>query len=220
MIRKTIRVLLADDHGVLREGLRALLEQQPDMQVVAEAANGRDAVRLTLELAPDVVVMDIGMPDLNGIDATRQIVADLFSARVLCLSVHREKKLVQAMLEAGASGYLLKTAAAKELITAVRTVVMHGRVYLSSEIAADVVQHHVRGKGLATKSGAYADLTERERQVLQLIAEGHHTKDIAGRLHISPKTVLAHRENVMRKLGVDSTVALARYALREGIVEL
>ena len=215
---KRIRVLLADDHEVLREGLRALLEKEPDMDVVADVGDGRQAIRLTCELQPDVVVMDIGMPDLNGIDATRKVSAGPVKTAVLCLSVHRERRLVAAMLEAGALGYLLKKSAAKELVEAIRTVAA-GEAYLSPPIAGDVVQHHVRDKG-KDAPGAYSALTEREREVLQLIAEGHHTKIIAGRLHISPKTVLAHRESLMRKLGIDSIAALTRYALQEGISEL
>jgi DNA-binding NarL/FixJ family response regulator len=218
MAKKKIRILLADDHNVLRQGLRTMLDLEPDMEVVAGVGDGRAAIAKTRELAPDVVVMDIGMPDLNGIDATRRIVADLFNARVLCLSVHRERQLVQAMLEAGASGYLLKTSVRGELVDAVRTVAS-GETYLSPPIASDVVAHHVRSEGTSKKC-AFAVLTEREREVLQLIAEGHHTKIIADRLHISPKTVLLHRENCMKKLGIDSIASLTHYAIREGIVEL
>ncbi len=218
MKSKPIRVLLADDHNILREGLRVLLEQQPDITVVDDVADGRSAVESSRRLTPDVVVMDIGMPDLNGIDATRQIVSDLFQAKVLCLSVHREKSMVRAMLEAGACGYLLKTSASKELVDAVRTVA-HGDMYLSPPIAGDVIQHHVRGGEGWNRSG-FTDLTQREREVLQLIAEGLHTKTIADQLHVSPKTVLTHRENIMKKLGVDSVASLTRYALREGISEL
>ena len=215
---KTIRVLLADDHKILREGLRALLDQQPDMAVVGEVDNGRDAVRQVAELMPDVAIMDIGMPDLNGIVATKQIKADENEVQVLCLSVHRETHLVTSMLEAGASGYLVKTSAAQELIEAVRTVAS-GQTYLSPSVAKDFVSHHVRGKS-DEASSSYTDLTKREREILQLIAEGLHTAAIADRLHISSKTVLAHRQKIMDKLGLDSTVALARYALRKGIVEL
>jgi DNA-binding NarL/FixJ family response regulator len=213
-----IRVLLADDHTVLRQGLRALLEAESDIEVVADVGNGRDAVLKARELSPDVVVMDIGMPDLNGIDATRQIIGDLFSARVLCLSVHREIQLVRAMLRAGANGYLLKTCARKELVDAVRAVAS-GQTYLCPPIASDVVAHDVRG---TSSSGMHpgSGLTDREREVLQLIAEGHHTKEIADRLRISPKTVFAHRENLMKKLGTESVAALTRYALREGITDL
>jgi DNA-binding NarL/FixJ family response regulator len=216
---KKIRVLLADDHNVLREGLRSLLQQEPDIDVVLDVADGRTAVNETQRLAPDVVVMDISMPGLNGIDATRKIAGDLFNAKVLCLSVHREKSLVQAMLEAGASGYLLKTSAADELIQAVRTVA-EGGMYLSPPIAGDIVEQQFRSTGTGNRSTAYTELTEREREVLQLVAEGCHTKEIADRLHISPKTVLAHLENMMRKLDVDSIASLTRYALREGISEL
>jgi DNA-binding NarL/FixJ family response regulator len=157
--QKNIRVLLVEDHNVLREGLRALLQQQPDMEVVLGVADGRTAVEETRRLAPDVVVMDIGLPDLNGIDATRQI-------------------------------------------------------------TSDIVDLHLRNDAPKSRSDAYAELTEREREVIQLVSEGLHTKEIADRLHISPKTVLAHRERVMRKLGVDSIAALTRYALREGLSEL
>jgi DNA-binding NarL/FixJ family response regulator len=215
---KIIRVLLADDHAILRESLRALLEQEPDIVVVADVDNGRDAVRQTRALQPDVVLMDLSMPELNGIDAARQINEDLFRAKVLCLSVHRETGLVSAMLEAGASGYLLKTSAHTELVGAVRRVAK-GETYLSAPIAADIVEHHVRGKG-PSQSGVFMNLTARQREVLQLIAEGHNTKEIAGRLHIGAKTVLSHRETLMHKVGAQSTVDLARFALREGISEL
>ena len=215
---KKIRVLLADDHGVLREGLRALVEMEPDMEVVADVANGRDAVEKARELGPDVVVMDIGMPELNGIDATRQILGMQPNVSVLCLSVHRERHLVGAMLKAGAAGYLLKTSARKELVEAIRTVAS-GQTYLSPPVAGDVVEHHVRSLENG-KSGAYVTLTEREREVLQLVAEGYHTKSIADRLQISPKTVLSHRESIMKKLGIHSVSGLTRYALREGLSEL
>jgi DNA-binding NarL/FixJ family response regulator len=218
MTGKKIRIILADDHLILREGLHNLLVQEPDMEIVAELSNGRDAVKKGLALKPDVVVMDIGMPELNGIDATRQLVADPCGTRVLCLSMHGESAMVLAMLEAGASGYLLKTSTRREIVEAVRTVAS-GETYLSPEIAGVLVRHHVDEKA-DPKSGAYAKLTMREREVLQLIAEGHHTKDIADRLHISPKTVLAHRENLMRKTGVDSIAALTLYALRQGITRL
>ncbi|MEW6745892.1 MAG: response regulator transcription factor [Planctomycetota bacterium] len=218
MDKKRIRILLADDHEILREGLRSLLEKQPDMEVVADVGDGRTAIRQARELQPDVIVMDIGMPDLNGIEATRLISAEGSHCRVICLSVHRERRLVTAMLQAGASGYLLKTTAAKELVDAVRAVAA-GQAYLSPSIAQDVVQHHVRAMA-SNGAGAFSTLSEREREVLQLIAEGYQSKEIAERLHVSPKTVLAHRESLMKKLKLDSTVALARYALREGIAEL
>ncbi len=159
------------------------------------------------------------MPDVNGVEATRRLVADHSAVRVLCLSVHREPPLIQAMLEAGARGYLLKTTASRELIQAVRTVA-EGETYLSPPIASDVVARHIRGSAASADSGAHADLTPREREVLRLIAHGNHTKRVAERLGISPKTVLVHRQNMMKKLGVDSLAGLVRYALREGISEL
>jgi DNA-binding NarL/FixJ family response regulator len=215
---KRIRVMLVDDHVILREGLRALVEMEPDMEVVGEADNGRDAIAKVQELTPDVVVMDVGMPELNGIDATRLIQEQRSNVSILCLSVHREKRLVAAMLKAGAAGYLLKTSARKELVEALRTVAS-GETYLSPPIAGDVVEHHLRSRTRG-KRGAYTALTDREREVLQLIAEGHHTKAVADRLHVSPKTVLTHRENMMKKLSIDSVSGLTRYALREGLAQL
>ena len=219
MTPRTTKVLLADDHAVLREGLRSLLELETGMEVVAEVADGRRAVEVARELRPDVVVMDIGMPDLNGVEATRRIVSGSDRTRVLCLSVHKEASLVQAMLEAGATGYILKTSASRELVQAVRAVA-GGQTYLSPPIAGQVVSRHIRGEGSPPNDGAYGDLTPREREVLQLIAEGNHTKAVAKELGISPKTVLAHREKVMKKLGIDSVAGLVRYAIREGVSEL
>ena len=213
-----IRILLVDDHPIVREGIRSLLERQPDMEVVGEAGDGRNAVRLARRLTPDVVIMDIGMQDLNGIEATRQITADLMAPRILCLSVHREKAMVAAMLRAGAIGYVLKTSVAPVLADAVRAVAA-GETYLCPPIATDVVEHHVRS-GHDGQPGAFRELSPREREVLQLIAEGHATKEIAFRMCLSPKTVLAHRATLMRKLGVASSHALVSYALREGVAEL
>lgn len=221
MTKSQIRILLADDHGLVREGLSTLLEQQADMLVVAHAEDGRKAIALSVEHRPDVVVMDVSMPDLNGVDATRRILSEVPQTKVLCISAHREQRMVDAMLEAGAKGYLLKTGAAKEMVDAVRTV-FTGEAYLSPPIAGDVIRHHTCQEDAddGKSGGPFAKLTEREREVLQLVAEGLHTKVIAARLGIGPKTVLAHRDSLMKKLGVDSTVAIARYALREGLSEL
>lgn len=218
MSNTEIRVLLADDHPILREGLRALLEREPDIKVVAEASDGRGAVRLAGEFLPNVVVMDIGMPDLNGVEAARRIVEEFPDTEILCLSVHTEAPIVHAMLEAGARGYVLKTSAGKELVHAVR-VVARKEVYLSPPIASTVVARHIH-RTSDGPVGTFRDLTPREREVLQLIAEGHHTKGVAGRLGIRPKTVLTHRENIMKKLDVDSVAGLVRYALQEGVTEL
>lgn len=213
-----IHIILADDHHILREGLRALLMHEPDFNVVAEVSNGREAVTMAMQLEPDVVIMDISMPDLNGIDATRKIVSSPCKTKVLCLSMHGESAMVHAMLEAGASGFLLKTSVGKELVEAVRAVAS-GQTYLSPSIARVIVDHHFHGHELHGNN-VFARLSMREREVLQLIAEGHNTKSIADRLHISPKTVLSHRDRLMKKLKVDSVVALTRYALRQGITEL
>lgn len=212
---KKIHVLLADDHKILREGLRLLLQQQPDIEVVAEADSGKEAVRKSLELRPEVVIMDISMKDQNGMDATRELKSNHPEIQVLCLSVHREAHLITSMLEAGASGYLVKTSAARELIEAVRAVAS-GQSYLSPSITSDFVTHNIQRKKDDTSPSSKA-LTKRESEILILIAEGYNTSEISLRLCISPKTVLAHRHKIMDKLGLESTVALARYALRKGL---
>lgn len=218
MTANIIHVILADDHHILREGLHALLMHEPDIAVVAEVSNGHEAVSQALRLKPEIVIMDIGMPGLNGIDAARKIVSGPLDTKVICLSMHGESAMVHEMLAAGASGYLLKTSAGKELVEAVR-IVASGQTYLSPSIASVMVDHHIIGKD-RNKNNAFAQLSMREREVLQLIAEGHNTKIIAHHLHISPKTVLSHRDRLMKKLGVDSVVALTRYALRHGLTEL
>lgn len=216
----SIRILLADDHRLVRESISALLHLENDMVVVASAEDGREAVALAAEHRPDVVIMDAGMPGLNGVDATRRILANHSGTKVLCLSAHRERRMVDAMLDAGVKGYLLKTAAAKELVSAVR-VVAAGNSYLSAEIVGDVIRNYTgRDESSNHSAGPFLKLTEREREVLQLVADGHNTKSIALLLGIGPKTVLAHRDSLMKKLGVDTTVALARYALREGLSDL
>jgi DNA-binding NarL/FixJ family response regulator len=217
MPRKVIRVLLADDHEVLRDGLVALIERQADMQIVATVGSGRSAVQLAGQLRPDVVVMDIAMPDLNGIDATRRLTSGPNPIKVLCLSMHKEQSLIGSMLRAGAAGYLVKNCAGRELVDAIRTVAS-GQTYLSPMIAGDVVQEFVCSRPDPSRS-VYARLSEREREVLQLIAEGHNTKEIADRLHISEKTVAAHRLNVMKTLNIHTIAELTRYAIRQGIVE-
>ena len=218
MATQAIRVMLVDDHDVLREGVASLLVDEPDMTIVGEAATGRQAVAKVARLRPDIVIMDIGMPELNGIDATLQIVRERPKSRVICLSVHQEKQMVHAMLRAGAKGYLLKTNARKELVEAVRTVAW-GQTYLSPPVASHVVACALQGHE-TNNSCPFEVLSEREREVLQLIAEGLRTELIGAQLHISPRTVLAHRENIMKKLHLDSVVALARYAIREGIAQL
>jgi two-component system response regulator NreC len=214
----TIRIVLADDHKILRDGLRSLLEQQPDTQVVAEADNGRATVKLAQELKPDVVVMDIGMPDLNGIDATKQIVAKAPGVKVIALSMHSDKRFVQGMLSAGASGYLLKDSAFDELARAIQAVTAH-QTYLSPEVAGVVVESMV-SKTARRPSRAAVSLTDREREVLQLMSEGKSTKQIAAILSISIKTIETHRSRIMDKLGIHSVAELTKFAIREGLTSV
>jgi two-component system response regulator NreC len=213
-----IRILLADDHPILIEGLRAILEQHSDMDVIAMAHNGREAVRVSRKQQPDVVVMDVSMPELNGVEATRQLIADRPEVKVLGLSMLADKRFVGAMLEAGASGYVLKECAVEELITAIR-IVMANQVFLSPAVARLVVDDF-RILRTATAISASTRLTEREREVLQLVAEGHDTKAIAAQLYLSVKTVSTHREHLMDKLQLYSVAELTKYAIREGLTSL
>lgn len=212
------RVLLADDHKILRQGLRTLLEQENDIQVVGEAENGRSSVKLAGELAPDVVIMDVAMPDLNGIDATRRITEAEPNARVLALSMHSDGRYVRGMLQAGARGYILKDCAAEELTRAIRTV-MANQVYVSPGVTGTIVNDYVRQLS-SSDAGEPATLSRREREVLQLLAEGGSTAQIADRLHLSVKTVETHRKRIMDKLDLRSIAELTKYAIREGITAL
>lgn len=212
-----LRLLLADDHGMFREGLRALIEKQTDLEVVGEAANGREAVRLARDLTPTVVVMDVSMPDLNGVEATRRILKRSPKAKVIALSMHSDRRFVVEMLRAGAQGYLLKDCAYDELVRAIRTVA-GGRVYLSPRIAGVVLEDCVRSA--APEAAPASALTARQREVLQLLAEGHGTKQIARRLHVSAKTIDTHRHNIMNRLNIRSVAELTKYAVREGLTTL
>lgn len=212
------RVLLVDDHHLVRQGLRSLLEGQGGFEIVGEAGSGREAVRLALEAKPDVVVMDVTMPDLNGLEATRQIKARAPATKVLALSMHREEQSVLDMLEAGVSGYLLKTCIVDELVQAVRTVLAN-ETYLSPEVATLVTQAYLR-KSQGLKGPKVAALTPRQREVLQLLAEGLSTKQIALRLRRSVKTVEMHRQHTMDRLNLHSVADLTKYAIRKGIASL
>jgi DNA-binding NarL/FixJ family response regulator len=214
----SIRVLIADDHRIVRDGLRALLEKHPDLQLVAEAENGREAVRLAKKNQPHVLVMDLSMPDLNGVEATRQVLNELPGVRVLALSMHADKRFILSMLDAGASGYLLKDCAFEEFATAVRAVAAGG-TYLSPRIAGLVVKERLRPDPSAGSSTAF-DLTPKEREVLQLIAEGNSTKEIAHLLSVSIKTVETHRQHMMAKIDVRSVAELTKFAVREGLTSL
>lgn len=214
----SVQVLLADDHKIMRDGLRALLDKVADVQVVAEAENGRDAVRLAKELKPNVIIMDMSMPELNGIDATRQILAEFPEMRVIALSMHSDKRFLSQVFRAGAVGYLLKDCAFDELSLAVQTVVK-GEKYLSPKLTNVVVDNFMRPSSLSLPAVS-TTLTPREREVVQLIAEGETTKQIANHLNVSIKTIETHRSQLMQKLGVNSVAQLTKFAIREGLTSL
>lgn len=209
-----IKVIIVDDHQMVREGLRSLLVGEKDMEVIAEAGDGWEGVRLAEKLTPDVVIMDIAMPELNGIEATRQILERTTGIRVMVLSMHSDKRFVERTLKAGASGYLLKDCAFEELVRAIRTV-MAGQIYLSPGIASLVVREYIEN-GL----DAPPVLSAREREVLQLITEGKSTREIGLLLHISIKTVETHRQQIMKKLRLRTVAELTKYAIREGLTTL
>ena len=213
-----IKILLADDHQIVRDGLRSMLEKQEGFQVVAEADNGKTAVDLALANTPDVIIMDVTMPELNGIEATRMILKELPRCKVIALSMHSDKRYVTRALKAGALGYLLKDCAFDELVKAIRTV-LRNRIYLSSEINEAVVKEYL-DKAEKLEQPAYSILTDRERQIVQLIAEGKTTKEIAAILNISVKTVETHRQRAMDKLNIDSIAGLTKFAIREGLITI
>ena len=212
-----IRILLADDHTVVRDGLRALLEKQPDMTVVAEASDGRDSIRLAEEQSPDVVVMDIGMPSLNGIEATRRIQAANPRTAVVMLSMHQDESYVLRSLKAGAKGYLLKDSLRGDVIDAIRAVAQ-GRSFLTRKVRLMLQEDYVRQMESRGLEDSYDLLTDREREVLHMVAEGKSNKEVAGSLNISPTTVETHRSHILQKLGIHSVPELILYAVRKGIV--
>lgn len=201
----------------MREGLRALLEKQPDFQVVAEAQDGRVAVEAARDVPCDVIIMDIGMPDLNGIEATHQILAHAPQTKILALSMHADKRFITAMLKAGASGYLLKSCAARELTRALKTI-CQGQTYLSPALATLLVQEFVQNPDPQPSPSAL--LTPREREVLQQLAEGKSTKMIAALLHVSISTVETHRRQIMDKLNIHNIADLTKFAIKEGLTFL
>lgn len=213
---RQIRVLLAEDHAIVREGLRLLIEKQPDIELVYEAEDGRAAVEHARELLPDVVIMDITMPNLNGVEATRQITKEFPRIKVIALSVHSNRRFVADMLEAGAAGYVLKECLFDELVQAIQAV-SAGKTYLSSRITGVVVEDYIKRLVKVTDS-PLSSLTSREREVLQLVAEGKSTKQIALELHVSTKTVDAGRRKIMGKLNAHTIVDLIKIAIVENLV--
>jgi DNA-binding NarL/FixJ family response regulator len=212
-----IKVLLADDHQIVRSGLRAVIDAMPDAQVIAEAANGADAVTQARKLQPDVALLDIAMPQLNGIEAARRIVAECPDTRVVILSMHTTGQYVTAAVRAGALGYVVKEAAVEELAGALRAAAQ-GRSYVSPSVSGLLVQALQRPAQEGSAGSNAALLSSRQREVLQLIAEGHSTKAIGELMHISPKTVETHRAELMRRLNIHDVAGLTRFALREGLI--
>jgi DNA-binding NarL/FixJ family response regulator len=202
-------VIIADDHRIIREGLRTLIERHPNLEVIAEADDGRQAVRLTSEMTPDVTVLDISMPELNGIEAA--------AIKTIALSMHADKRFVIEMFKAGASAYLLKDCAFDELARAIREV-LAGRVYISPQIGDQFLREYLRALP-DDDHGVYSTLSHREREVLQLMAEGRTTRQIAGELGVSAKTIETHRKNIMAKLNLYTVAELTKYAIREGLTE-
>jgi DNA-binding NarL/FixJ family response regulator len=212
-----IRILLADDHTVVRDGLRALLEKQPDMAVVAEAADGRDSVRLAEEQMPDVVVMDIAMPNMNGIEATRRILTQNPRTAVVILSMHQDESYVLRSLKAGAKGYLLKDSLRSDVIDAIRQVAQ-GRSFLTRKVSRILQEDYIREMEERGLDDSYDLLTEREREILQLVAEGRTNKEVAVILNVGVTTVETHRTHILQKLGLHSVPELILYAVRKGII--
>jgi DNA-binding NarL/FixJ family response regulator len=210
----SVKILLADDHQLVRQGLRSMLDEQPNLHVIGEADSGRTAMRLARELSPDIVIMDVTMPDLNGIEATRQIRGENPNVRVIALSMHRDRQFILELFAASGSGYLPKDSPIEDLVTAIEAV-MRGEIYLSPKLTGTLVSECIGG---VPESGAFCGtLTPREREILQLVAEGKNAKEIANMLHISSKTVEGHRRQVMEKLKLYSVAELTRFAIREGV---
>lgn len=215
----SIRLILADDHQMMREGLRAIVDKHPDLQVVGEASNGQETVSLVPASGAHIVVMDVAMPDLNGIEATRKIRSQHPHIGIVALSAHANKEYIREMLRAGASAYVLKQRAGEELVRAIREVA-NGKKYLSADIARGVVDEYVALSAIRQERPAFVTLTDREREVLQQLAEGRTTKEMADLLHVSVKTIETHRRNIMEKLKLHSVAELTKYAIREGVTSV
>jgi DNA-binding NarL/FixJ family response regulator len=212
------KIILVEDHNIMREGLRLLLENQSGVEVIGEGRNGREAVKLVKELKPDIVVTDISMPDMNGMEATKRILESCEDVKVIVLSVHSDKQFVNSMLKVGASGYLIKDCVKDELIHAIDAV-KWGQMYISPRIAGSVLKDYKRFLDEEDTS-VFSKLTKREREVLQLIAEGKSTKQIAGDLFVSVKTIETHRQNIMNKLEIYNIPDLVKYAIQQGVIDI
>ncbi len=214
-----VRILLADDHKLFRQGLRALIDKNDELNVVGEARNGREAIQMAAKSSPRVVIMDISMPDMNGIEATRRIAERNPSIKIIALSMHSNRRLVLEILKAGARGYLLKDCAFEELMTAIRTI-MDGKIYLSPEISDTMIKDYIRNSTQKKDGSVFSILSSREQEVLQLLAEGRTAKQIAYKLDLSVKTIETHRQKIMNKLGIHSIAEMTKYAIREGLTSL
>jgi two-component system response regulator NreC len=214
----TIRILLVDDHAVVRSGLRMLLTSETDVEIIGEAGTAAEALTATRELKPDVILMDIGLPDKSGIEATREIKALFPGISIVALTIHEDEEYFFKMLDAGASGYVPKRAAPEELLTAIRTAA-NGEVYLYPSLAKLLVQDYLAGESKDNQNAEHKEITDREQEVLTYLAEGSSNEEIGKALVISPKTVARHRENIMRKLNLHSRTELVRYAIRKGIIK-
>lgn len=215
----TIRVLLADDHTLLRAGIRLLLESQPDLEIIGESEDGQDAVNKTLELKPDIVLMDIAMPGMNGLEATREIKRLRPETHVLTLTMHENEEYFFQVLNAGASGYVLKRAAPTELVAAIRSV-SEGGAFLYPTVARKLVDDYLQRVQGGEEKASYDGLTDREREVLRLIADGLSNQEIAESLCLSTKTVERHRSNIMEKLDIHNRTGLIKYAIRKGLIDI
>jgi len=217
-MKKPIRILLADDHTIVRQGLARLLEEQPDLQIVGEAINGQAAVDKALELVPDIIIMDIAMPLLNGIEAAKRVRKILPDCKIIILSMYSHEHYIHQLLETGISGYLLKDSSGQDIIKAIR-VAMKNETFLSPSISQKVKESYLSPQKKNTREDRYESLSNREREVFQLIAEGFSTKQITEMLCISTSTVKSHRANIMEKLGITSPVQLGRFAIKLGLVD-
>ncbi len=215
---KAVRILMADNHKLFIDGLGSLLERRPGMEVVGAARDGLTAVRLAAELKPNLILMDISMPELNGIEAARKVLQELPAVKIIMVSMHADRRYVIESLRAGAKGYLLKDSASEELLDAIERV-SAGEVYLSGKMSGEIIQDYLRFTETG-EAGAFSLLSPREREVLQLLAEGFSTKEIAGRLSVSVKTIETHRKQIMDKVDLHSVAELTKYAIREGLTQI